>query len=56
MATAGQDGPGTYDSDEEQGSNEEPASNDEACFSDMSTLSNHSFDSDKEILLNAAYK
>jgi len=64
MATAGHDSisngflqrnPGTDDSDDEQGSDDEPASDDEAFFSDMSTSSNQTFDSEEEIILNAAY-
>jgi len=66
MATVCQDGssngqwqinPSGMDySDEELASDEEPASDDDGFFSDMSTSSNCAFDSDEEIVLNAAYE
>jgi len=66
MATVRQDGSsncrwqinpsGMDDSDEELASDEEPASDDDGFFSDMSTSSNCPFDSDEEIVLNAAYE
>jgi len=43
-------------SDEELASDEEPASDNDGFFSDMSTSSNCAFDSDEEIVLNAAYE
>jgi len=66
MATVRQDGSsncrwqinpgGMDDSDEELASDKEPASDNDGFFSDMSTSSNCAFDSDEEIVLNAAYE
>jgi len=48
--------PSTNDSDDNPTSDEEPASDDDSIFGDMSTSSDRCFDSNEEVMLNAAYK